>query len=305
MLNRNGLRIIEKKENKIKKEIPETSISLNRNEEQDLMVLIKSGKYNDIFLPLNIKSIIDMKKIILQECNIDFFPIKGNLLNVLKLFAHFKNALGTDRKFYPNKNDSVIIILSAIIYDVAYLKQEYPETILIKLFPKFDRTEYSTIFSEVEKIIKIVEYSRIDYTNIIDELDHYDPKIKYVRILKEQPKLDILFKNIFNEINEKNLLPFARDFENGTRFLNLVKKMGLKYINSRSNLEWFLYSKSLKKIRNFMSRHKYLNFLRVIKEELELYKKNLLITNFNKNENLYYLELVINKLYEQRNKKGI
>ena len=140
-----------------------------------------------------------------------------------------------------------------------------------------------------------------------DDLDHFDPKVKWLRVLKE-PKLDNALIQIISEINSKDIpmdgkdWKLESDFMKGIYVLNLVKKLGLRYINSRSNFEWFLYGRSLRKIRNFLSRNKYFSFLKILNESID----KTIVQNKEEvlyGQNIYYLKNTVTKLIEQRSKK--
>ena len=269
----------------------------------DLIVTIKSGTYEDLFKPINKSH--KLNEFIREINQFAEFKIKGYTLTVLKCLAYLKQLKSSGRKYIPNDFEIEEILAAAALYDLAYQLKMNINTIIIKLEYSGGRNEkFVEFLDEVSTLINRVEYYKID-NNVSDDFEHYDTRIKFLRILKE-PKLNNLIDIIIKDIYENqfpSLNNAKNDFEKGIFFLNIIKKLGLRFINSRSNFEWFCYNKTLRKIRNFLSRDKHFVFLKVIEERLQYFKEQENIEKFDTNCNLHYLEDNILRLMKQRSKK--
>ena len=269
----------------------------------DLIVTIKSGTYEDLFKPINKSH--KLNDFIREINQFAEFKIKGYTLTVLKCLAYLKQLKSSGRKYIPNDFEIEEILAAAVLYDLAYQLKKNINTIIIKLEYSGGRNKkFVEFLDEVSTLINRVEYYKID-NNVSDDFEHYDTRIKFLRILKE-PKLNNLIDIIIKDIYENqfpSLNNAKNDFEKGIFFLNIIKKLGLRFINSRSNFEWFCYNKTLRKIRNFLSRDKHFVFLKVIEERLQYFKEQENIEKFDINCNLHYLEDNILRLMRQRSKK--
>lgn len=230
----------------------------------------------DLFKPLNrvkIKFAIGLfEKIFPNEDK----KLGVNTLTILKMLAYIKEDKSDIRKFYPDDKDIDHIICGALIYDLTLKHDKDLDTILTMLEAGILRTmrqdeRFLSFFDEVQSILRRIEYQELD-SSILDEFEHYDTKFKWLRSLKE-PKLEVIIDNILEvialkKLNTKRESGSNKEFDNGVFLLNLVKKLGLRYITSRSNLEWALYGPQLKRIRNFMSKKTYFIYLTTIKSRI-------------------------------------
>ena len=299
---------VEKPERKERPEKNESKLFAAANKvlvSEDLIATIRSGTYTDLFKPINTSGKLqNFQNHLINVFKIKEYKIKGYTLMVLKIVAYLKQLKSSGRKFLPEQNDLDEILAAAMLYDIAYTENKNVHNVIHTL--EDTQTKDYNIEALVDKLstlVNRVEYYQID-NNLSDDLDHYDPKIKFLRILKE-PKLNNLLDEVLVELTEIKFKVgyVGSDFDRGIYYLNSVKKLGLKYINSRSNFEWFCYNKSLRKIRNFLSRDKYFVFLKVIEERIDAFKEREEIHSFLEGDSLYYLENTLKKMISQRAKK--
>lgn len=327
-----GLRFVNKKSNKPKElkskpivkqtnELPDNSRSdlinhikdLKDNNpkisELDTIVKIKSGNFEDLFKPLNKSFILTNFQKMLSNFSGLETKVMGYTLTTLKIIAYLKTSKDSERKYMPTFKEIDKILATTLLYDTAYnLKED-----VLNFYKRFEnhlirqrKNQEIELLESILDLITKVEFQMLDLP-MSDDLDHFNPKIKWLRVLKE-PKLDNALIQIISEINYKDI-PMAdkdwkleSDFMKGIYVLNLVKKLGLRYINSRSNFEWFLYGRSLRKIRNFLSRNKYFSFLKILNESID----KTIVQNKEEvlyGQNIYYLKNTVTKLIEQRSKK--
>lgn len=280
----------------------------------DLIKEIKSRKdFEDLFGPLK-KVRVQQFRDYLGKCfpSYDTTKVGSKIIATLKNYAYLKSLKGNDRKFIPNAEEITIILIVSYIYDVAKYMDQAPYTVLntlnsyvFKISRNGSNIEALKIIEQIEALINILEYENLD-SGVMDEFHHYDIKIKFLRLLSE-PRLDNLMETILKELDGKMKFGYVdgkSDYDAGMFYINMIKKLGLRYISSRSNIEWMFYGSTLKKIRNFMSKDMYRAFVKVILQNLEAYKlKEYNGVEFTTGSNLWYLERTIKVIVELREKK--
>lgn len=280
----------------------------------DLIRVIKSRKdFDDLFGPLKkVKVQIFREQIAKAFPDYDVSKVGSKIIATLKNYAYLKSMKGTDRKFIPDGDELALIIDASYIYDIAKFKEQDPHTILnmlhagvIRNTRNVSKSEIGKLIEQVEDLLNSIEYQSLD-SGVMDEFQHYDIKIKFLRLLTE-PKLDTLIENIFKEFDTKSKFDYIEgksDYEIGMFYINMVKKLGLRYISSRSNIEWLFYGSTLKKIRNFMSKDMYRAFVKVIIQNLAAYKqKEWDNFEFGKDSNLLHMERSLKVIENLREKK--
>lgn len=286
----------------------------------DLIKIVKSKKdFEDLFGPLKKVRVQQFREQIAKAFpDYDIAKVGTKIIATLKNYAYLKSLKGADRKFIPDGDEIALIINASYIYDVAKFREQEPHIILTMLHASTLRTLRNVTNSEVlknieqiEDLLNALEYQSLD-CGIMDEFQHYDIKIKFLRLLNE-PRLDSLIENILRDIDGKlkfDYIDGKSDYDAGMFYINMIKKLGLRYISSRSNIEWLFYGSTLKKIRNFMSKDMYRAFVKVITQNLEAYKQKEYDGNqFITGSNLWYVEKslkVIDQLREKKfkNKRG-
>lgn len=276
-----------------------------KKEDSDLIFTITAGKYEDLFKPLNKSNILEALQNLLEEVNGEKLLIRGKTLTLLKILGYLKLSKNANRKYILNSSDEQLVIGAALIMDLADKRNDvifdflrYLENLLIS------KQKKNHILIEFIDQISDLLSQEFELLHCIDitSLNHYDPKIKFIRVLKE-PKLNNLLSKCIESLDIDGTNDFAKlnlnDFEKGIFCIKYIKKIGLNFINSRSNLEWLIYEKSLKKIRNFLSRDKHFAFLKAIDERIELYKQS----NDSLSNDFILLENTVKKLIVQRMKK--
>lgn len=280
----------------------------------DLIRVIKSRKdFDDLFGPLK-KVRVQQFRDYIGKCfpSYDVAKVGTKIIATLKNYAYLKSMKGNDRKFIPDSDELIIILIVSYIYDVAKYMDQAPYTVLntlnayvFKMSRNGSNNEQLKIIEQIEALINILEYESLD-SGVMDEFHHYDIKIKFLRLLNE-PKLDTLMETIMRELDGKMKFGYVdgkSDYDAGMFYINMIKKLGLRYISSRSNIEWLFYESTLKKIRNFMSKDMYRAFVKVILQNLEAYKlKEYNGRDFAAGSNLWHLERTIKVIVELREKK--
>lgn len=280
----------------------------------DLIKIVKSKKdFEDLFGPLKKVRVQQFREQIAKAFpDYDITKVGTKIIATLKNYAYLKSLKGADRKFIPDGDEIALIINASYIYDVAKFREQEPHIILTMLHASTLRTLRKVTNSEVlknieqiEDLLNALEYQSLD-CGIMDEFQHYDIKIKFLRLLNE-PRLDSLIENILRDIDGKlkfDYIDGKSDYDAGMFYINMIKKLGLRYISSRSNIEWLFYGSTLKKIRNFMSKDMYRAFVKVITQNLEAYKQKEYDGNqFITGSNLWYVEKSLKVIDQLREKK--
>lgn len=280
----------------------------------DLIKIVKSKKdFEDLFGPLKKVRVQQFREQIAKAFpDYDITKVGTKIIATLKNYAYLKSLKGTDRKFIPDGDEIALIINASYIYDVAKFREQEPHIILTMLHASTLRTLRKVTNSEVlknieqiEDLLNALEYQSLD-CGIMDEFQHYNIKIKFLRLLNE-PRLDSLIENILRDIDGKlkfDYIDGKSDYDAGMFYINMIKKLGLRYISSRSNIEWLFYGSTLKKIRNFMSKDMYRAFVKVITQNLEAYKQKEYDGNqFITGSNLWYVEKSLKVIDQLREKK--
>lgn len=280
----------------------------------DLIKIVKSKKdFEDLFGPLKKVRVQQFREQIAKAFpDYDIAKVGTKIIATLKNYAYLKSLKGADRKFIPDGDEIALIINASYIYDVAKFREQEPHIILTMLHASTLRTLRKVTNSEVlknieqiEDLLNALEYQSLD-CGIMDEFQHYDIKIKFLRLLNE-PRLDSLIENILRDIDGKlkfDYIDGKSDYDAGMFYINMIKKLGLRYISSRSNIEWLFYGSTLKKIRNFMSKDMYRAFVKVITQNLEAYKQKEYDGNqFITGSNLWYVEKSLKVIDQLREKK--
>lgn len=286
--------------------------------EQALIQTIRAKKdYKDLFKPLNrtkLRILIGVLTKNFPITNQDGYKPGSNVLAVLKLFSYLKEDRTENKKFLASEKEFDTILAGAILYDYYkltgkefHLFNQQLEVHCCSMYPK--DTKFIEFVEEVTYLISRIEYQELD-SAVMEEFEHYDTKFKWLRAIKE-PKLETIIDKIILSISNKGFSKVENDFKHGTMLLNLVKKLGLRYITTRSNLEWALYGPQLKRIRNFMSKKTYFVYLTTLEERIENF---LLIENLDGagmgsgesvNSNVQILSRVVKKMIEQKKKMHV
>lgn len=280
----------------------------------DLIKIVKSKKdFEDLFGPLKKVRVQQFREQIAKAFpDYDITKVGTKIIATLKNYAYLKSLKGTDRKFIPDGDEIALIINASYIYDVAKFREQEPHTILtilhasaLRTLRKVTNSEVLKNIEEIEDLLNVLEHQSLD-SGIMDEFQHYDIKIKFLRLLNE-PRLDSLIENILRDIDGKLKFGYVdgkSDYDAGMFYINMIKKLGLRYISSRSNIEWLFYGSTLKKIRNFMSKDMYRAFVKVIAQNLEAYKqKEYNGGQFLTGSNLWYVEKSLKVIEQLREKK--
>ena len=299
-LNKNGFPVLtdrkpyNKVEVHITKHVPVEKINLKINIKKDeyvpdLVQIIKSDKnLPDLFGPLK-KTKIQAFLLVLQKVfkNADFIDkVPTPVVGILKNYAYIRQQKGNERKFIPNTNELIDIICCGYLYHIS-IQLNMPieftiELVERKLFELRYRDDMVNYIADLHTLIYIVNNQNLNQL-AEDELTNYDLRVKYLRSL-QTPSIDKLIMNILGCIAEMDLPApktiikngsFKKEetsFEEGQKIAGLIKKIGLRYINSRSNLEWYLFGTSLKKIRNFLGRERNIKFMDIVLENIKQFK---------------------------------
>ena len=280
----------------------------------DLIRVVKARKdFDDLFGPLKKVRVQQFREQIAKVFpDYDVAKVGSKIIATLKNYAYLKSLKGTDRKFIPDGDEIALIINASYIYDVAKFREQEPHTVLamlhagaLKTLRKVTNSEVIKNIEQIEDLLNALEHQSLD-CGIMDEFIHYDIKIKFLRLLNE-PRLDSLIENILRDIDGKLKFGYVdgkSDYDAGMFYINMIKKLGLRYISSRSNIEWLFYGSTLKKIRNFMSKDMYRAFVKVIAQNLEAYKqKEYDGDQFITGSNLWYVEKSLKVIDQLREKK--
>ena len=280
----------------------------------DLIRVIKAKKdFDDLFGPLKKVRVQQFREQIAKVFpDYDVAKVGSKIIATLKNYAYLKSLKGTDRKFIPDGDEIALIINASYIYDIAKFREQEPHTVLamlhagaLKTLRKVTNSEVIKNIEQIEDLLNALEHQSLD-CGIMDEFIHYDIKIKFLRLLNE-PRLDSLIENILRDIDGKLKFGYVdgkSDYDAGMFYINMIKKLGLRYISSRSNIEWLFYGSTLKKIRNFMSKDMYRAFVKVIAQNLEAYKqKEYDGDQFITGSNLWYVEKSLKVIDQLREKK--
>ena len=280
----------------------------------DLIRVVKARKdFDDLFWPLKKVRVQQFREQIAKVFpDYDVAKVGSKIIATLKNYAYLKSLKGTDRKFIPDGDEIALIINASYIYDVAKFREQEPHTVLamlhtgaLKTLRKVTNSEVIKNIEQIEDLLNTLEHQSLD-CGIMDEFIHYDIKIKFLRLLNE-PRLDSLIENILRDIDGKLKFGYVdgkSDYDAGMFYINMIKKLGLRYISSRSNIEWLFYGSTLKKIRNFMSKDMYRAFVKVIAQNLEAYKQKEYDGNqFITGSNLWYVEKSLKVIDQLREKK--
>lgn len=289
--------------------------------EVSLIQKIRAKKdLKDLFKPLN-----RVKVKIFTDALINTFPETiaigekfkpgQNALQGLKMISYLGEDKTENRKFLPKDKDQDIIMAGSLCYDFhkktnltidSFLSKL--ETNILKLYRK--DSQFISFVDEVLSLIRKIEFQDLD-ANILDEFQHYEPAFKWLRSLKE-PRLENVIDSILMVIAEKKIAqPMKKDqsFEQGTLLLNLVKKLGLRYITTRSNLEWAMYGPQLKRIRNFMSKKTYFVYLTTLRDRILAdaagFNNDSEHESFKTNKNINILFSTLEKMIEQKQKRHV
>ena len=284
------------------------------SQKEDLIKSIKSKKdFVDLFGPLKKVRVQQFREQIEKVFpDYDVAKVGTKIIASLKNYAYLKSLKGTDRKFIPDGDEISLIINTSYIYDVAKFREQEPHTILTMLqqgaIRNLRNVNESMVLKNIEQIedlLNTLEYQSLD-SGIMDEFQHYDIKIKFLRLLNE-PRLDSLIENILRDFDGKIKFGYVdgkSDYDVGMFYINMIKKLGLRYISSRSNIEWMFYGATLKKIRNFLSKDMYRAFVKVIAQNLEAYKQKEYNGNqFITGSNLWHIEKSLTVIDQLREKK--
>lgn len=252
--------------------------------EKDTMLKIRGRKdYAYLFNPLNFPEIIGFLEV-LKRCfpKEELTKVPPLVIQQLKVIAWYKEKVGIERKFIPKDSEKIKILMLAYIEYVSEQSGRDVFSIFETLKASTHRMDIKNKYKELESIyIKFGIYNIKDWMNF----DHYDMVIKYHRSL-QVPTIEFALNQILEEIDNSNefrkLMSNAKMDKKDTKdtytktmiFLNLVGKMGIRYCSSRSNLEWYLYNGSLKRIRNFFSKNKYSLFAKIVLDKFEADTQN-------------------------------
>lgn len=287
---------------------------IEENSVEDLIRVVKAKKdFDDLFGPLKKVKVQQFREQVSKVFpDYDVAKVGSKIIATLKNYAYLKSLKGSDRKFIPDGDEIALIINASYIYDIAKFREQEPHTVLkilhagaLRTLRKVTNSEVIKQIEQIEDLLNAIEHQSLDI-GVMDEFQHYDIKIKFLRLLNE-PKLDSLIENILRDFDSKLKIRFIdgkSDYEVGMFYINMIKKLGLRYISSRSNIEWLFYGSTLKKIRNFMSKDMYRAFVKVIAQNLEAYKqKEYNGESFLNDSNLWCIEKslkVIDKLREKK-----
>lgn len=219
--------------------------------------------FKSLFSPLQFPEIKGFQTTLMRVVpEYDVSKLTKNVVHQLKLMAYFKELKGKDRKYLPSDSDKIKIIQLAIIEDLIDVT-EYDFYDIINKLKSSTKNEYflKTIYGLEDIKLTMENYSLV---NQITNFDHYDIVIKYHRTL-QKPLIAIVIKQILLEIDGTTIPDLkSKDYDKIMLVFNLIGKMGLSYCNSRSNLEWVIYNKTLRKVRNFFSKNTYSSFSRTV-----------------------------------------
>ena len=289
------------------------------NREVSLIQKIRAKKdLKDLFKPLNrvkVKIFTDTLVNTFPEAIDEKFKPGQNALQCMKMISYLGEDKTENRKFLPKDKDQDIIMAGSLCYDFnkktnltmdSFLSKL--ETNVLKLYR--NDSQFISFVDEVLSLVRKIEFQELD-ANILDEFQHYEPAFKWLRALKE-PRLENVIDSILLVIAEKKIVqPLKKDqsFEQGTLLLNLVKKLGLRYITTRSNLEWAMYGPQLKRIRNFMSKKTYFVYLTTLRDRILAdaagFNNDIEQESFKTNKNINILFSTLEKMIEQKQKRHV
>lgn len=239
------------------------------DKKEDVILEIRARKdFKSLFSPLQFPEIKNFQKTLARVCS-DYNPEKltKNVVHQLKLMAYFKELKGKDRKYLPSDSDKIKIIQLAIIEDLIETT-EYDFYDILNMLKNSTKNEYflKTLFGLEDIRLTMDNYSLITQ---ISNFDHYDIVIKYHRTLNK-PVIANVIVQILKEIDNTRLPKLNNsEYDKIMMVFNLIGKMGLSYCNSRSNLEWAIYNKTLRKLRNFFSKNTYGSFSKTVCDSLQ------------------------------------
>lgn len=281
--------------------------------EVSLSQKIKAKKdLKDLFKPLNRVKV----KIFTDAIN-KIFPIPDQeaykpgacVLTTLKGIAYLNEDKSEHKKYLPKDSEQDIIICGSIIYDYVRIRQGDLDSILLILeagiYKSFKNDhKFLGFFDEITSVLRRIQYQDLDAA-ILDEFEHYDTTFKWLRA-NSLPSLEKVLEIVLDAIANKKI-PTKHPFNQGILILNLVKKLGIRFITTRSNLEWALYGPQLKRIRNFMSKKTYLIYLTTVRDAIiKGYGSDgkYDVTEGNGGDNISMLYSTIEKLIEQKQKNS-
>ena len=289
----------------------------------------RSKTIPDLFGPLK-KTKVEVWRMVINNVfpHIDITKVPATVVGILKNYGYIKMISvgdGNLKKFIPNTNELVDIICAGYVYHIAKETNTDVQIVISKIEKTIigGRRVHSDILDmayKIQDLINIVENYNLNQL-VEDEFNHYDIRVKYLRCLKF-PNLDNLLLEILEAIKDASLnikglesvkikggrfkrLP-DEEFQKGLVLVNMIKKYGIRYINSRSNLEWYFYGTTLKKIRNFLGRDKNSKFMGIIIDAIRAFKVeqvNLGEHMVNVYENIEILHKYLEKAKSQREKR--
>ena len=283
----------------------------------------------DLFGPLK-KTKLEVWRMVINNVfpHIDIVKVPATVVGILKNYGYIKAKSLEDhtlKKFIPNTNELVDIISAGYVYHIAKETDLNPTLVISKIEKTIinGKRTHSDILDttyKIQDLINVVENYNLNQL-VEDEFNHYDIRVKYLRCLKF-PNLDNLLLEILESIKDASLnikgleaveikggrfkrLP-NEEFQKGLVLVNMIKKYGIRYINSRSNLEWYFYGTTLKKIRNFLGRDKNSKFMGIILDAIRAFN----VEQVNMGEsiigvypNIEILQKYLDKAKSQRDKR--
>ena len=250
-----------------------TFIDKPKNVEDTIQDIRQRKDFKSLFSPMQFPEIKGFQSTLSRIIpEFDSSKITKNVVHQLKLMAYFKELKGKDRKYYPKDSDKIKIIQLAIIQDLVEVTDYDFYDILQKLKNSTKNGYFLQTIHGLEDIkITMDNYSLVDH---VINFDHYDIVIKYHRTLVKPVIVNIL-NQVLLEIDKTRLPQLNNsEFDKIKLVFNIIGKMGLNYCNSRSNLEWVIYNKTLRKARNFFSKSSYDNFSKVVCDTINYHIKN-------------------------------
>lgn len=272
---------------------------------------IKAAKnLKDVFKPLNRvkpKMFIEAINNIFPTPDQEKYKPGACVLTTLKGIAYLSEDKSENKKYLPKDSEQDQIVCGAIIYDYVRTSEYELDSLINILEAGIYKTfkndlKFLAFIDEVTSVLRRIEYQDLDAA-ILDEFEHYDTVFKWLRA-NSLPSLEKVLEIVLDTISNKKI-PVKHPFDQGILILNLVKKLGIRFITTRSNLEWALYGPQLKRIRNFMSKKTYLIYLTTVKDAIiKLYGSGdkYDVLSGHGGENIVALHETIQKLIEQKQK---
>lgn len=261
----------------------------------DLIKIIKSDKnLPDLFGPLKktkVQLFINSLQKVFKNGDI-ISKVPAPVIGILKNYAYIRKQKGSDRKFIPETNGLIDIICCGYLYYIS-IQLNISHEKLIEIIERNYHVDKSQGYDFLNYIYKLNDLMYIVNNQnlnqlVEDELNSFDIRVKYLRAI-QYPSMDNLMGKIVEIISETNLDDNLKEkvyiskgkFKTENQFLLgrkvsiLVKKIGIRYINSRSNLEWYLYGSTLKRIRNLLTREKSAKFMSILLFNVKSFKEKL------------------------------